>query len=64
MEPITLCGAVILVFGLWIEFEPKIKAAVKAVRSTTLFTEATKVPRPACVEKMPICFAKTTHIQI
>jgi len=25
MEPITLCGAVILAVGLWVEFEPTIR---------------------------------------
>lgn len=31
MEPITLCGAVIVAFGLWIEFESTVKMLVSAV---------------------------------
>jgi hypothetical protein len=31
MEPITLCGMAILVFGLWIEFEPAILKVMKAL---------------------------------
>jgi len=31
MEPITLCGLVIVLFGLWIEFEAVTKTLVQAV---------------------------------
>lgn len=31
MEPITLCGAVIVGFGLWIEFESTVKKLVNTV---------------------------------
>lgn len=31
MEPITLFGAIILIFGLWVEFEPRVKAVANAV---------------------------------
>lgn len=31
MEPITLCGAVIVAFGLWIECESTVKMLVNAV---------------------------------
>ena len=31
MEPITLCGAVIVAFGLWIEFESIVRILVRAV---------------------------------
>lgn len=31
MEPITLCGAVIVTFGLWIEFEIPGKRVLRAV---------------------------------
>ena len=33
MEPITLCGAVILAFGLWVEIEP----LVRRVSATAVF---------------------------
>jgi hypothetical protein len=29
MEPITLCGLVIVAFGLWVEFEPVMMAVFK-----------------------------------
>ena len=29
MEPIVLCGAIILVFGVWIELEPTIRRALE-----------------------------------
>jgi hypothetical protein len=31
MEPITLCGAVIVMFGLWVEFESVIMKAARAI---------------------------------
>jgi hypothetical protein len=31
MEPITLCGMAIVVFGLWVEFEPAILRVMKAM---------------------------------
>lgn len=31
MEPITLCGAVIVVFGLWVEFEAIIMKGARAI---------------------------------
>jgi hypothetical protein len=37
MEPITLCGLVIVAFGLWIEFEPIVRLAEKAIYSSRLF---------------------------
>ena len=63
MEPITLCGAVIVMFGLWVEFEPKIMAVVNAIRNSRLFSDTisqTAVHRPVYMKKMPICFAKTS----
>ena len=54
MEPITLCGAVIVAFGLWIELESLVKMLVKAacgsrmlIRMIALFSE----PKPACANK-------------
>ena len=34
MEPITLCGAVIVVFGLWVEFEAVIMKFVRAINNS------------------------------
>jgi hypothetical protein len=31
MEPITLCGAIIVAFGLWVEFEPVIMRVARAI---------------------------------
>ncbi len=36
MEPITLCGAVIVVFGLWIEFESTVKLLVRSVNKSKI----------------------------
>jgi hypothetical protein len=62
MEPITLCGAVIVVFGLWVEFEPRIMSVVKWISKIKIFTEIfpqSTTRRPVYVRKMPICLAKT-----
>ena len=62
MEPITLCGLVIVMFGLWVEFEPTIMAAVKAFKNSRMCKEMfsqSSVQRPKYVEKMPACFAKS-----
>jgi hypothetical protein len=64
MEPITLCGAVIVMFGLWVEFEPAVKAIIRVVCRTRLVAEMmshSTVQRPAYVRRMPICVAKTSH---
>lgn len=61
MEPITLCGAVIVVFGLWVEFEPRVRAVVRVVCNSTLYKGIVLQPtvqRPAYVRRMPICVAK------
>ncbi len=61
MEPITLCGLVIVIFGFWIECEPVVAMIVKktgkwrklcenAARSTNQKT--------VYVRRMPICVAK------
>lgn len=64
MEPITLCGLVIVVFGLWVEFEPAVRAFVKKTRTSKylkgVYTNSA-VRHPAYVGKMPICLAKTSH---
>jgi hypothetical protein len=36
MEPITLCGAVIVVFGLWVEFEAIIMKGVRVVSGSAI----------------------------
>lgn len=33
MEPITLCGLAIVMFGFWLEFGPVLKAVVKKSRA-------------------------------
>lgn len=64
MEPITLCGAVILMFGLWVEFEPEVRAVVRVVCKCKFFPEIISqatVRKPAYVKRMPICLAKAHH---
>ena len=64
MEPITLCGLIIVMFGLWVEFEPAVRTVVKMICRCRLFKEVVsspKVQRPAYVSKMPICLAKAFH---
>lgn len=39
MEPITLCGLVIVAFGLWVELEPVVKAVVNKIRKSRFFAE-------------------------
>lgn len=39
MEPITLCGAVIVLFGLWVEFETVILKAARAVSRSAIVTK-------------------------
>ena len=36
MEPITLCGAVIVAFGLWIEFESRLRILARAVSKSKM----------------------------
>ena len=64
MEPITLCGLVIVMFGLWVEFEPGLKSIARAVYKCKFFAEIispSTVQRPAYLRKMPICVAKAFH---
>ncbi len=64
MELITLCGLVIVVFGLWVEFKLALKAAAKMIRTSTfiqeVFTHKT-VQHPASMSRIPLCLAKLTH---
>jgi hypothetical protein len=64
MEPITLCGAVIVMFGLWVELEPALRAVTSTIRKSKLIAEIisqSTVQRPVSVRRMPICLAKTSH---
>lgn len=64
MEPITLCGAVILAFGLWVEFEPKLRTVAGVINKSKFFMELSShstVQRPVDVRRMPICVAKAFH---
>jgi len=64
MEPITLCGAVIVMFGLWVEFEPAARSIAKAISKSKLYTEIisqSTVQKPVHVRRMPICLAKAFH---
>jgi hypothetical protein len=61
MEPITLCGLVIVMFGLWVEFESTIMAVVKVICSSRMYKEVFSQPtaqRPLYEGRMPVCFAK------
>ena len=61
MEPITLCGLVIVAFGLWVEFESGVRAAVRMMCKSPFLTEMHSQPTaqsPAPVGRMPICLAK------
>ena len=62
MEPITLCGLVILMFGLWVEFEPRVKAVARWIGNSRMYKEVfspSPTHAPAQMGRMPICFAKT-----
>ena len=64
MEAITLCGLVIVVFGLWVEVEPAVRAGVALVRKSRRFTVSSSyspVRKPVYVSRMPICLAKLSH---
>jgi hypothetical protein len=41
MEPITLCGAVIVVFGLWVEFESIIMKVARAISNSAIMAALT-----------------------
>ena len=38
MEPITLCGAVIVIVGLWVEFEAIIMKGARAISGSAIMT--------------------------
>lgn len=53
MEPITLCGAVILAFGLWVEIEPMVRLVIKTVRNSRFLAVVPRqsTRRPVYVKK-------------
>jgi hypothetical protein len=52
MEPITLCGAVIVVFGLWVEFEAVIMRGARAISGSTIMTAIL----PSMKEQRPVAY--------
>jgi hypothetical protein len=55
MEPITLCGAVILAVGLWVEFESIIMKAARAISNCSIMKAIMSPPaaqRPLYVKYM------------
>ena len=64
MEPITLCGLVIVAYGLWVEFEPAVRAVERAICKSKFFTGIISKPtvqKPVYVRRMPICLAKASN---
>lgn len=64
MEPLTLYGLGIVMFGLWDEFGPAVRTVVNKIRNSKLFIEAVSnqtVQKPVCVSRMPLCLAKAFH---
>jgi len=64
MEPITLCGAVIVAYGFWVEFEPRVSVVVKVICKSSFCSEMiseSTVKKPVYVRRMPICVAKAFH---
>jgi len=63
MEPITLCGLVIVMFGLWVELEPVVMAVVKTICKSRFFTaiiSPSTVQKPVHVRRMPMGVAKVS----
>ena len=61
MELITLCGLMIVVFGLWAEFEVAVKAVVKMIRNSKFIQDDSTnkaVQHPVSMSSIPICLAK------
>jgi len=62
MEPITLCGLVIVMFGLWVEFEPAVRVVAKIIYNSRIYKDlisVSTVQMPAYVRRMPACFARS-----
>jgi hypothetical protein len=65
MEPITLCGLAIVMFGLWVELETTAKAVLKIFRKNKLFTvffSNSAAQKPGYVSKMPICVNRISNL--
>ncbi len=62
MEPITLCGLIIVLFGLWVEFEPAIMRMVTAIRRSRLYAALTAQPvrPPVYGKRLPLGAARTS----
>ena len=50
MEPITLCGAVIVLVGLWVEFESIIMKVARAISNCSIMTAIASSP----IEQKPL----------
>jgi hypothetical protein len=65
MEPITLCGLVIVMFGLWVELEPAVRAVGKLICKSKFIKNGisnwTCRQKPVYVSRMPICLAKAFY---
>lgn len=59
MEPITLCGAVILAVGLWVEFESIIMKAARAISNSSIMTALMSSP----AEQKPLYVKYITGIE-
>lgn len=60
MEPITLCGLAIVMFGLWVELEPAVRVVGKMIRKNKFFSDGVSnstLQKPIYASRMPICVA-------
>lgn len=58
MEPITLCGLVIVMFVMWVELEPAVKEVVTIIRKSrllTMFFSSLTARKPVYAGKRPLC---------
>jgi len=65
MEPITLCGLVIVMFVLWVELEPAVKEVVTMIRKSRLFTRifsSSTNRKPVYAGKMPLCVNRISNL--
>ena len=58
MEPITLCGAIIVAFGLWVEFESIIMKVARAISNSNLMSALKSSP----IEQKPLYVKYMTGI--
>lgn len=62
MEAITLCGLIIVVFGLWEEFGFAIWAIIRFIskcKFMAIFFSNSSVHRPEYLQRMPLCVARS-----